>query len=112
MSAAPQFNWDESGPTTRIHFDEDGKIVVERAAADVSQVLDANKAEVVNRTYDTELGRHIGEIPNVIVERWLNEEFERGNIHIRPFTSEFAELVKRKLRDPDWMWLRTTDKRF
>lgn len=112
MSAAPRIDWDESGPTTRFHFNEDGSIVVERVAADISHILDANKAEENHKTYDTELGRHIGEIPNIIVERWLNEEFERGNIHLRPFTAEFAELVKQKLRDPDWKWLRTTDKRF
>lgn len=104
--------WDITGPQTEVHFDAEGRIVFNRRVDDLDPILDANKSEATHKTHDTELGRHIGEIPNIIVERWLNEEFERGNIHLRPFTAEFAELVKRKLRDPDWMWLRTTDKRF
>jgi hypothetical protein len=44
----------------------------------------------------------------VIIVRWLNEEYARGNIHLRPFTREFNEtVVARKLRDPEWRLLRT-----
>jgi hypothetical protein len=52
-------------------------------------------------------GRHIATIPNVILTRWLNEEHARGNVQLRMFTREFDELVQRKLRDPDWKFLRS-----
>jgi hypothetical protein len=51
-------------------------------------------------------GRHIATIPNVILLRWLNEEDVRGNTQLRMFTREFDELVAKKLRDPDWKFLR------
>jgi hypothetical protein len=37
----------------------------------------------------------------VILLRWLNEEYVRGNTQLRMFTREFDELVAKKLRDPD-----------
>jgi hypothetical protein len=43
----------------------------------------------------------------VILVRWLNEEYARGNVQLRMFTREFDELVATKLRDPDWKFLRT-----
>jgi hypothetical protein len=43
----------------------------------------------------------------VILVRWLNEEYARGNTHLRLFTREFNEtVVRRKLQDPDWAYLR------
>jgi hypothetical protein len=52
-------------------------------------------------------GRHVATIPNVILVRWLNEEYARGNVQLRMFTTEFDALVARKLSDPDWKFLRT-----
>jgi hypothetical protein len=51
---------------------------------------------------------HIGEIPNVIIEKWMNEE----GISYREIMAPGSEFVKKKLRDPDWAWLRATSKRF
>ena len=42
----------------------------------------------------------------MILVRWLNEEYARGNTDLRMFTPAFNELVARKLRDPDWKHLR------
>jgi hypothetical protein len=52
-------------------------------------------------------GRHVATIPHVILVQWLNEEWARGNIGLRMFSPEFNALVKRKLEDPDWKYLRT-----
>jgi hypothetical protein len=52
-------------------------------------------------------GRHVASIPNVILTRWLNEEYERGNVTIRLFGPEMDALVDRKLKDPEWAFLRT-----
>jgi hypothetical protein len=44
----------------------------------------------------------------VILLRWLNEEYTRGNTHLRLFTREFNDtVVRRKLQDPEWRYLRT-----
>ena len=51
-------------------------------------------------------GRHVATIPNVILVRWLNEEYAAGQRELRMFTREFDELVARKLADPDWAYLR------
>ena len=51
--------------------------------------------------------RLIADIPAVILVRWLNEEYARGNSHLRLFTREFNDtVVRRKLADPDWAFLR------
>jgi hypothetical protein len=46
-------------------------------------------------------------IPNVIMERWFNEEYERGNVSLRLYSKEMDEIVARKLKDPQWAYLRT-----
>jgi hypothetical protein len=51
--------------------------------------------------------RHIASIPNVILLQWLHEEWRRGNTSLRLLSQDFDKLIARKLRDPDWKWLRT-----
>ncbi|MCC6779769.1 MAG: hypothetical protein IT537_24575 [Hyphomicrobiales bacterium] len=83
----------------------DGRLIVANAQ-DVEPVLDhcaALRADPQRRDW----GRHVATIPNVILLRWLNEEYARGNVSLRPFTAEFNALVKRKLDDPEWKRLRT-----
>ena len=52
--------------------------------------------------------RLVGTIPEVILLKWLNEEWERGNTTLKWIGEEFNQLVWRKLQDPDWKYLRTT----
>jgi hypothetical protein len=52
-------------------------------------------------------GRHIASIPNVILVKWLNEEHARGNVALRLFSEEFNRLIAKKLKDPEWAYLRT-----
>ncbi len=73
---------------------------------DVEPIIERNKllqAEPQTNSWC----RHVATIPNVFLVRWLNEEFAAGNTRLRMFTPEFNELVARKLRDPDWRFLRT-----
>jgi hypothetical protein len=51
--------------------------------------------------------RHIASIPNVILEKWLREAWEQGNHGLKWCGPEMDALVERKLKDPDWKWLRT-----
>ena len=99
------------GVRTAIQAGDPGQVVVRRSQ-DVEAILDANKA-LQGEAQDTRRGwHHVAEIPCVILERWLNEEWQRGNRALKLFSREFDALVFRKLRDPDWQWLRTTARRF
>lgn len=90
---------------TRLHLDRtEGKIIAERVQ-DVAPILDRNHA-LRGEAQRSDWGRHVASVPCVILERWLNEELERGNTSIRLFSAEMDALVARKLQDPDWKWLR------
>jgi len=89
---------------TRI-FLEDDKTVVEQIQ-DVEDILEHNKALRAEKQ-NSDWGRHVARIPNVIMVRWLNEEWARGNTTIRLFGPEMDALVERKLKDPEWAYLRT-----
>ncbi len=89
---------------TRLHF-HDGDLTVENVQ-DVEPILELNK-HLRSETQKSDWGRHIAEIPNVILLRWFNEEYMRGNVSLRMYTKEFDEVVARKLKDPDWAYLRT-----
>jgi hypothetical protein len=100
-----------SGLFRRDHYDPiENKFTVERIQ-DVEPILERNKA-LKAEVQKADSFHHIGEIPNVIVERWLNEEYERGNVGLHLGHPDFLALCKRKLQDPDWAFLRVTDKRF
>jgi hypothetical protein len=95
---------------TRLLFEEAPRardsLIVAESMQDVEPILEHNKM-LRGTPQKCDWGRHVASIPNVIITRWLNEEHARGNVALRPFTKEFDELVKRKLRDPDWAYLRT-----
>lgn len=90
----------------------DGDLIVNRVQ-DVESILDRNK--VLQNTQQAWAGggegrwHHFGTIPNVVLEDWMNKD---GCNVIAMSNDEFGQYVKRKLRDPDNMWLRTTDRRF
>jgi hypothetical protein len=91
---------------TRWDWDEGSETLIQNRIQDVEPHIEYNKSlQSLKQTGDW--GRHVGHIPLVIIEKWLNEEWNRGNIHLRPFTPEFDLLVERKLNDPDWKYLRT-----
>ena len=84
---------------------DNGDLHVQRIQ-DVEDVIENNK-RLQGEKQNSEWGRHVASIPVVFLERWLNEEWQRGNTTIRLFGSEMDKLVERKLKDPDWKWLRT-----
>lgn len=89
---------------TRLHFDQ-GNLIVENVQ-DVSDILENNK-RLRSEAQKSDWGRHVASIPNIIMTRWLNEEYARGNTTIRLFGPEMDALVERKLKDPEWAYLRT-----
>lgn len=91
---------------TKIHLDSNGQDLAVESIQDVEPILEHNK---MLRTMEqkSDWGREIAEIPNVILIRWLNEEHAKGYEDLRLFTPEFDLIIKKKLQDPDWAYLRT-----
>ena len=90
--------------STALTLEPDGTLVVKRSQ-DCEAIIERNKA-LQNAPQKSDWGRHLASIPCVILEQWLNEEWRRGSL-VRWGSPEFDELVRRKLNDPDWKWLRT-----
>jgi len=85
----------------------EGLVVVERVQ-DIEAILDRNKALQNEAQAWAGDWHHLGTIPNVILEKWMNEE---GVNVLGMCAEEWGQFIKRKLRDPDNMWLRTTNRR-
>jgi hypothetical protein len=88
----------------RPHFDADGDHFAVEHAQDCEDIVERNK--VLQAEPQRGDFRHVASIPNVIIVRWHNEEWARGN-NVMPFTPAFDAVIARKLRDPDWAFLRT-----
>lgn len=91
---------------TDLLLDRGEKKIIAVTQDDVEPILERNHA-LRCEPQKSDWGRHIATIPNVILTRWLNEEYTRGNVSLRMFTPEFDALVARKLDDPEWKFLRT-----
>jgi len=91
---------------TELSLDRSEKLVVAHTMQDVEPILEQNK-ELRSMKQKSDWGRHIATIPAVILVKWFNEEYARGNVSLRMFTAQFDEIVHKKLRDPEWAYLRT-----
>lgn len=94
-----------SGVITRLHLDRGEKLIVAESMQDVEPIIENNK-KLKGEAQKSDWGRHIASIPNIFLNRWLNEEHARGNKSIRLFSEEFNKLVQRKLNDSEWQFLR------
>ena len=102
-----------SFPQTKISV-ADGKVTVLRSH-DAEPIIEDNKEAQKDdrRGYGpTKALRRIGTIPPVLFERFLQEEFGRSLVKMKPMERHHAimKMLRKKLRDPDWQWLRTVDK--
>lgn len=91
---------------TSVTLDRSEKLIVVESWQDVEPVIEWNK-RLQSIPQRSDWGRHVASIPNVILTKWLNEEWARGNTTIRLFGEEMDRLVERKLADPEWAYLRT-----
>lgn len=89
---------------------QDGN-VINAISDDVEAILDHNK-HLRSQEQKGESFRHTSRIPLLILNRWLHEEWNRGNTRLQYLSPEFFALVKRKLADPDWAYLRTDGQQF
>lgn len=94
------------GVQVRIHKDSNGQSLAIEHVQDVEPILQWNK-EARRDEQRSDWGRHVARIPNVVYVQWLDEEHRKGNTSLRLFTPEFDEIVQKKLKDPNWAYLRT-----
>ena len=94
---------------TKLHLDRGENLIIAESIQDCEPILERNKM-LRSMPQKSDWGRHVASIPNVIITKWLNEEWARGNTELRLFSREFNELVRKKLDDPDWAYLRTDNK--
>jgi len=92
---------------TKIHLDSNGQDLAIEHIQDVEPILERNKALRTLEQTKTDGLREVAEIPAVTLIKWLDEEHAKGNTGLRMFSAEFDLLVKKKLQDPDWAYLRT-----
>jgi len=96
-----------SGIDTNYYVDDKGVLLASERVQDVEAIIEENK-RMQNGEKQVGNWRLTSVIPLIFVEKWLNEERERGNIGIKFCDEEYDKLVAKKLRDPDYKWLRTT----
>lgn len=75
------------------------------SADDVEPMLDHNQMLRSMEQTNTDGMKHVASIPNIIMVKWLNEAWQRGQ-NVRYLSDEWNELVALKLKDPEWAFLR------
>jgi len=92
--------------TVQTLYHADGRELTVVRTQDVEPILGHNKAL---RTMEqrSDWGRHVASVPNVILEKWLNDEWQRGNVNMQFGSDEYYEMVERKLQDPQYREFRT-----
>ena len=85
---------------TRVHSDVSERKYHFERIQDVEPIVENNK-RLQSEEQRSDWGRHVASIPSVIVEKWLNEEYARGNTGLRFLGPGFDEMIQRKLQDPD-----------
>ncbi len=90
----------------KVHLDSNGQDLAVEHIQDVEDILEWNK-EARREEQSSDWGRHIARIPNVTLMQWYDEACASGRTELRMFSKEFDEIVYRKLKDPEWAYLRT-----
>jgi hypothetical protein len=97
-----------TGASTWFEYHPETDMTIVSRMQDVEPLLDMNKRLANNDDY-TKTGIkkewwHYASIPNVIIEKWLNED------GIDVFNKEDGKRVYKKLNDPEYRYLKTTAK--
>jgi len=86
--------------TVHTLYHADGRAITIERVQDVEPILEHNKL-LRTLPQNSDWGRHRYSIPNVVLEKWLNEEWTRGNTTMTFGSEEFYTMVERKMQDPD-----------
>jgi hypothetical protein len=91
---------------TLFHPHADGTFTVQRREEDVEPLLDLNK-HLRSVPQKTDGLKHIASIPAIMIERWIIED----GVNVLALRGhEAAEYFRKKVRDPQYRGLLTTDK--
>jgi len=102
----PKFVHTENDITTTYHVADNGRTLLAiTQEQDCEAVIDANK-RMQNGEKQVGPWRLTAQIPPIFILMWLNEEWARGNIGLKFADQEFDQIIFKKLRDPDYKWLR------
>ncbi len=94
----------------RTEYHKEGRDLTINRVQDVEPILENNKRLQLEPQSRHSSFRHIASIPAVILEKWFNEELARGNVNLKWGGKEFDRIIARKLKDPDWKFLRVDAK--
>lgn len=92
--------------TVQTLYHADGRALTIERVQDIEPILEHNKA-LRSLEQRSDWGRHVASVPNVVLEKWLNEEWERGNTSMQFGSEEYYAMVERKLQDPQYSAFRT-----
>ncbi len=84
----------------RLHQDRTEKLIIAENIQDVEPIIDHNK-DLQAEPQKSDWGRHVASVPDVIVTKWLNEEYARGNTELRYLGPGFDKWFQKKISDPD-----------
>lgn len=94
-----------SGVITQLRLDRTEKLIVAESMQDVEPIIEHNK-KLQGERQKSDWGRHVASIPNIFLNKWLNEEHARGNTGLRLFSEDFNKIVQKKINDPEYRFLR------
>jgi hypothetical protein len=83
----------------------EGRDLLVRSYQDAEDIIEHNK-KLASEPQNGKWGRHIASIPNNVLNQWLQDEWAKGNVSMKLFDEQFNALIKKKLADHDWLFLR------
>ena len=84
----------------RLHKDSTEGLIIAESLQDVEPIRE-NNMPLQSEEQKSDWGRHHSSVPHVILTKWLNEEYARGNTELRFLGPGFDAWYKKKLDDPD-----------
>ena len=92
--------------TSRFHGHQDNSFTIVRSQ-DVEPILELNKHyQNTPQTKSEFMGHHLASIPNIIIEKWANEDGINILETAKHGKKAIGQFIKRKLADPDWRYLK------
>lgn len=98
----------DNGVSSTFHYDSDGDRTTVQTVQDVEPILENNKRlQTLNDGYNADRTmKRIASIPLVVVQQWMQED---GVNWLALPKAEKAVYLRRKLNDPQWRYLRTSE---
>jgi len=109
------FDWDPfHGVLEEYEYDTDTGIMQFKRTQDCTSVIDDNRewqASEQNWRKKDDRWIRFASIPMVVVEQWMKEGIDvlQAATDRNGVPNDHMKAVLRKLRDPDWKWLKTVD---